>query len=298
MAASMATSLSQRLSLVNPKPLLLSNKPSLLSFSFSSPPPFPLLSLRCTPPDSSETPTADESDNDESDEDAALSEPQSGFEGPLFDWPDDATVEEIENDYYLLYGSDYKDKTYPERIIRTVRDYLEDDDPMEDDAPEKPVDDFEERIIEVRTVTKVVKQGKNMSYRAVVAVGDKKGHIGIGVGKAIDATEAVVKAVLNGRRNIITVPLTRNNTFPHRANGKFKAAEVMLRPAAPGTGIQSGAIVRIVLELAGVENAIGKQLRSDNHMNNARATIVAMQKMRHIADVAIQRGIPVEELWK
>lgn len=164
----MATSLSQRLSLVNPKPLLLSHKPSLLSFSFSSPPPFPLLSLRCTPPDSSETPTADESDAyesdaDESDDDAALSEPQSGFEGPLFDWPDDATVEEIENDYYLLYGSDYKDKTYPERIIRTVRDYLEDDDPMEDDAPEKPVDDFEERIIEV-IVARFVNRAVLASY--------------------------------------------------------------------------------------------------------------------------------------
>lgn len=160
MAASMATSLSsQRLSLVNPKPLLLSHKPSLLSFSFSSPPPFPLLSLRCTPPDSSETPTADESDDD-----AALSQPQSGFEGPLFDWVDDATAEEIENDYHLLYGSDYKDKDYSDKIITTVRDYLEDGDPMADDEPERPVDDFEERIIEV-IVARFVNRAVLSSYK-------------------------------------------------------------------------------------------------------------------------------------
>ncbi|KAF3325433.1 30S ribosomal protein S5 [Carex littledalei] len=276
MAASMATSLSQRLSLLNPKPLLLSHKPSLLSFS--SPPPFPLLSLRCTPPDSSETPTPEDSD-------AAFSQPQSSFEGPMFDWPDDATVEEIENDYEQLYGAAHKDKKYS----KDIRDYY---DYIEDDVPERPVDDFEERVIEV------VKQGKNMSYRAVVAVGDKKGHVGIGVCKAVQVTEAVVKAIINARRNIVTVPLTKYHTFPHRATGKFKAAEVMLRPAAPGSGIQSGAVVRTVLELAGVQHALGKQLRSDNALNNARATIVATQKMRHIADVAIQRGIPVQELWK
>lgn len=163
---------------------------------------------------------------------------------------------------------------------------------------EKVRDGFDERVVQVRRVTKVVKGGKQMRFRAVVVVGDKKGQVGVGVGKAREVVAAVEKSATDARRNIITVPMTKYSTFPHRAEGDYGAAKVMLRPASPGTGVIAGGAVRIVLEMAGVENALGKQLGSKNALNNARATVVAVQKMRQFSDVAAQRGIPMEELWK
>lgn len=163
---------------------------------------------------------------------------------------------------------------------------------------EKPNDGFEERVVEVRRVTKVVKGGKNLSFRAIVVVGDKKGHVGVGVGKAKEVVDAIAKSAFDARRHIVTVPMTKYSTFPHRADGDFGAAKVMLRPASPGTGVIAGGAVRIVLEMAGVENALGKQLGSENALNNARATVVAVLKMRQFREVALERGIPMEELWK
>ncbi|KAJ6853299.1 uncharacterized protein M6B38_250255 [Iris pallida] len=163
---------------------------------------------------------------------------------------------------------------------------------------EKATDGFEERVVQVRRVTKVVKGGKKLSFRAIVVVGDKQGRVGVGVGKAKEVVDAIVKSAANARRNIIAVPMTKYSTFPHRADGDYGAAKVMLRPASPGTGVIAGGSVRIVLEMAGVENALGKQLGSDNALNNARATVVAVQKMRQFKDVARERGIPMEELWK
>ncbi|XP_034697855.1 30S ribosomal protein S5, chloroplastic [Vitis riparia] len=163
---------------------------------------------------------------------------------------------------------------------------------------EKVRDGFEERVVQVRRVTKVVKGGKQLHFRAVVVVGDKQGQVGVGVGKAKEVIAAVQKSATNARRNIITVPMTKYLTFPHRADGDYGAAKVMLRPASPGTGVIAGGAVRIVLEMAGVENALGKQIRSKNALNNARATVVAVQKMRQFSDVARERGIPMEELWK
>nr|CAD1840949.1 unnamed protein product [Ananas comosus var. bracteatus] len=140
--------------------------------------------------------------------------------------------------------------------------------------------------------------GKKLSFRAIVVVGDKKGHVGVGVGKAKEVVDAIAKSAANARRNIVTVPMTKYSTFPHRADGDYGAAKVMLRPASPGTGVIAGGSVRIVLELAGVDNALGKQLGSKNALNNARATVVATQKMRQFREVALERGIPMEELWK
>ncbi|XP_031505007.1 30S ribosomal protein S5, chloroplastic [Nymphaea colorata] len=163
---------------------------------------------------------------------------------------------------------------------------------------EKVRDGFEERVVQVRRVTKVVKGGKQLSFRAIVIVGNKQGQVGVGVGKAKEVISAVEKSATNARRNLVTVPMTKNATFPHRADGDYGAAKVMLRPASPGTGVIAGGAVRIVLEMAGVENALGKQLGSKNPLNNARATVEAVSKMRHFKDVAAERGIPVEELWK
>ena len=159
-------------------------------------------------------------------------------------------------------------------------------------------DGFEERVIQVRRVTKVVKGGKQMRFRAVVVIGDKNGQVGVGVGKSKEVISAVQKSAIDARRNIVTVPMTKYLTFPHRADGDFGAAKVMLRPASPGTGVIAGGAVRIVLELAGVENALGKQIGSDNALNNARATVVAVLKMKQFSEVAEERGLPMEELWK
>lgn len=163
---------------------------------------------------------------------------------------------------------------------------------------EKIRDGLEERVIQVRRVTKVVKGGKQMRFRAIVVVGDKQGRVGVGVGKAKEVVSAVQKSAINARRNLIRVPMTKYLTFPHRADGDYGASKVMLRPASPGTGVIAGGSVRIVLEMAGVENALGKQLGSDNALNNARATIAAVQKMKQYSEVAEERGIPMEELWK
>ncbi|WOL12749.1 30S ribosomal protein S5, chloroplastic [Canna indica] len=163
---------------------------------------------------------------------------------------------------------------------------------------EKFNDGFEERVVQVRRVTKVVKGGKKLSFRAIVVIGDKKGQVGVGVGKAKEVVDAIAKSAVNARRNIVTVPMTKYLTFPHRADGDYGAAKVMLRPASPGTGVIAGGAVRIVLEMAGVENALGKQLGSKNALNNARATVAAVQQMRQLRDVARERGIPMEELWQ
>lgn len=159
-------------------------------------------------------------------------------------------------------------------------------------------DGLQERVVQVRRVTKVVKGGKQMRFRAVIVVGDKKGRVGVGVGKAKEVVSAVQKSAINARRNLIRVPMTKYLTFPHRADGDYGASRVMLRPASPGTGVIAGGSVRIVLEMAGVENALGKQLGSDNALNNARATVAAVQKMKQYSEVAEERGIPMEELWK
>ncbi|CAM6123557.1 unnamed protein product [Calypogeia fissa] len=158
--------------------------------------------------------------------------------------------------------------------------------------------DFEERVVQIRRVTKVVKGGKQLSFRAVVVVGDKKGKVGVGVNKAKEVITAVQKASLNAKRNLVTVPMTKYKTFPHRADGHYGAAHVMLRPASVGTGVIAGGAVRVVLELAGVENALGKQIGSENPLNNARAVVVAVSSMKTFAQVSADRGIPMEELWK
>ncbi len=161
---------------------------------------------------------------------------------------------------------------------------------------EKEVE-WQERVVQIRRVTKVVKGGKKLSFRAVVIVGNEKGQVGVGVGKAADVIGAVRKGVADGRKNVVSVPLTKSNSIPHPVNGAGGGAQVMMRPAAPGTGVIAGGAVRTVLELAGVRNILAKQLGSSNPLNNARATINALQSLRTFADVAKERGIPIEHLY-
>ncbi|NEO54259.1 MAG: 30S ribosomal protein S5 [Okeania sp. SIO3B5] len=157
--------------------------------------------------------------------------------------------------------------------------------------------EWQERVVQIRRVTKVVKGGKNLSFRAIVVIGNEKGQVGVGVGKAADVIGAVKKGVADGKKHIVEVPLTKSNSIPHPVNGVGGGAKVMMRPAAPGTGVIAGGAVRTVLELAGVQNILAKQLGSNNPLNNARAAVNALSALRTLADVAQERDLPVEHLY-
>jgi small subunit ribosomal protein S5 len=157
--------------------------------------------------------------------------------------------------------------------------------------------DWQERVVQIRRVTKVVKGGKKLSFRAIVVVGNERGQVGVGVGKASDVIGAVKKGVADGKKHLVEVPLTKANSIPHPTTAAGGGAKVMMRPAAPGTGVIAGGAVRTVLELAGVKNVLAKQLGSDNPLNNARAAVTALGTLRTLADVAEERGIPVKSLY-
>ncbi|KAL3150717.1 ribosomal protein S5 [Trebouxia sp. C0010 RCD-2024] len=159
-------------------------------------------------------------------------------------------------------------------------------------------DGFQERVVQVRRVTKVVKGGKQLSFRAVVVVGDEQGQVGVGCASAKEVVQAVAKAVVGAKAELVRVPLTNASTFPHRIDGYFGAAKVMLRPASEGTGVIAGGAVRVVLELAGIKNGFGKQLGSSNPLNNARAALVGLSEMRTFKQVAEQRDMTIEEMMR
>ncbi|AGF51022.1 30S ribosomal protein S5 [Synechocystis sp. PCC 6803] len=156
---------------------------------------------------------------------------------------------------------------------------------------------WQERVIQIRRVSKVVKGGKKLSFRAIVVVGNETGQVGVGVGKAGDVIGAVRKGVADGKKQLIEVPLTKSNSITHITNGVSGGAKVVVRPAAPGTGVIAGGAVRTVLELAGVKNILAKQLGSNNPLNNARAAINALETLRTFSEVAEERGVSVEHLY-
>ena len=151
--------------------------------------------------------------------------------------------------------------------------------------------EWQERVVAIQRVTKVVKGGKKMSFRAVVVVGNEQGKVGVGVGKAGDVINAVKKGVTDGKKHVITVPLTGANSIPHATTGRFGAAKLILRPSAPGCGVIAGGATRIVLELAGVKNILSKQLGSNNLLNNARASICALETLTTKSQVARKRDL-------
>ncbi|MEM9003663.1 MAG: 30S ribosomal protein S5 [Cyanobacteria bacterium P01_F01_bin.86] len=157
--------------------------------------------------------------------------------------------------------------------------------------------EWQERVVQIRRVTKVVKGGKKLSFRAIVVVGNERGQVGVGVGKAGDVIGAVKKGVADGKKHLVDVPLTRAYSIPHPSTGIGGGAKVFMRPAAPGTGVIAGGAVRTVLELAGVRNVLAKQLGSNSPLNNARAAADALAALRTLAEVAEERGIPVEKLY-
>jgi small subunit ribosomal protein S5 len=156
---------------------------------------------------------------------------------------------------------------------------------------------YQERIIQIRRVSKVVKGGKKLSFRAIVVIGNEKGQVGVGVGKASDVIGAVRKGVADAKKHLVDVPLTKSNTVPHPVVGEAGGANVLMRPAAPGTGVIAGGAVRTVLELAGVKNILAKQLGSGNPLNNARAAVNALKTLRSFQQVADDRGVTLDKLF-
>jgi small subunit ribosomal protein S5 len=138
---------------------------------------------------------------------------------------------------------------------------------------------YEEKIVQIKRVTKVVKGGKKMTFRAIVIIGDNKRKVGVGIGRAEDVNLAIDKAILNGKKNLISVPLTLKYSVPHVINASYGACSIMLRPASQGTGVIAGGSVRTVLELAGIKNILAKQFGSSNILNNAKATILALTNL-------------------
>ena len=153
--------------------------------------------------------------------------------------------------------------------------------------------DSAERVVQIRRVTKVVKGGKKLSFRAILVIGNEKGEVGVGVGKASDVIGAVKKAASDGKRNLVSVPLTRNNSIPHIIQGRAGAARVIMRPSAPGSGVIAGGSVRTILELAGVKNILAKQLGSSNPLNNARAATDALARLQTFNEVSNNRNLTV-----
>ncbi len=160
---------------------------------------------------------------------------------------------------------------------------------------EKPQSEWTERVVQIRRVTKVVKGGKKLSFRAVVIVGNKKGQVGVGCAKASEVIIAIQKAIADGRKNLVTVPIFKT-TIPHPITGRSGSGEVMLRPASQGTGIIAGGSVRLVLELAGIENILSKSLGSKSPLNAAYATIEALKNLTPFSEVAARRGLTLAQL--
>lgn len=145
-----------------------------------------------------------------------------------------------------------------------------------------------ERLVALNRVTKVVKGGKRLHFRALVVVGDGNGHVGAGVGKAREVPEAVRKAGAAARKELIKVAMA-GTTIPHEIRAKYGAAEVLLKPAVPGTGVIAGGGVRAVLEVAGIKDILTKSLGCSNPINTVRATILALANLRHPEEVIAQR---------
>ncbi|MBN2884405.1 30S ribosomal protein S5 [Patescibacteria group bacterium] len=142
-------------------------------------------------------------------------------------------------------------------------------------------DEFEQRILEIARVTRVMAGGKRMNFRACVAIGDRKGSVGVGLGKGADVTMAVNKAVNRAKKTLVKVPVL-NDTIPHMVLQKLGAASIIFKPAKQGRGVISGGVTRAILELAGVKNVSSKVLGSNNKVNNARCTLAALASLRQV----------------
>ncbi len=158
-------------------------------------------------------------------------------------------------------------------------------------------DELQERLVVVNRVSKTVKGGRIARFAALMVVGDGKGHVGYGLGKAAEVPEAIRKGIEDAKKNMIEVSL-KDTTIPHEVLGEYGAGRVLLKPAAPGTGVIAGKTVRAVVELAGIKNIRAKSLRSNNPTNVIKATFEGLKSLRTVEQVAKTRGISAEQVTK
>ncbi len=156
-------------------------------------------------------------------------------------------------------------------------------------------EELQERVVAINRVSKTVKGGRIMKFSALVVVGDQNGTIGFGLGKSGEVPDAIRKGIEDAKKNLITIPL-RGTTISHEVMGKFGAGVVLLKPAAPGTGVIAGGPVRAVLDMAGIKDIRSKALRSNNPCNVVRATINGLAQLRSVETVAATRGKSVKEV--
>jgi small subunit ribosomal protein S5 len=165
--------------------------------------------------------------------------------------------------------------------------------------PRKPREEklYEEKVVHIGRVTKVVKGGRRFSFQALVVVGDRNGNVGFGTGKAGEVPDAIKKGIEDAKKNMFKVPMNKQS-IPHQALGKFGAARVFMKPAVEGTGIIAGGAIRAVFELAGIQDVLSKSLGSTSPINMVRATVDGLMSMRNLAEVAATRGIEASEVLK
>ena len=157
--------------------------------------------------------------------------------------------------------------------------------------------ELEERVVYINRVSKTVKGGRRMALSALVVVGDRNGHVGVGMGKSAEVPNAIKKGVEDAKKNMFTVPLTPERTLPHEVLGEFGAGRVLIKPATAGTGVIAGGAARAVMELAGVTDVFAKSLGTDNAVNVVKATAEGLKNMESPESVAARRGVSVAQIF-